>query len=65
MGRYKEAIEPLKEAIKINPKYANAHYNLGLVFHEWGDKDAAMKGHEILKELNASLAEQLLKTISE
>ena len=65
LGRYEEAIEPLKEAIKINPKYSNAHYNLGLVYHELGEKDTAMKEYEILKELNAGLAEQLLKTISE
>jgi len=55
----------LKEAIKINPKYVSAYYNLGLVYHELGNKDAAMKEYKILKELNTSFAEQLLKTISE
>ena len=33
-GRYNEAIAPLKEAIRIKPNYADAHYNLGAMYAE-------------------------------
>ncbi|MCK5535155.1 tetratricopeptide repeat protein, partial [bacterium] len=35
-GRYESAIEELKEAIRLNPDFANAHFNLGLAYGEKG-----------------------------
>ena len=32
LGKYKEAIEAYKQAIRIDPDYALAHYNLGDVY---------------------------------
>ena len=32
IGKYKEAELELKKAIELNPKYANAHYNLAGLF---------------------------------
>ncbi len=37
-GNYKEAIEYYSKAIKINPKYAAAHYNRGLAKIQRGQK---------------------------
>ena len=31
-GMYEEAIEAYKQAIRINPDYADAHSNLGLTY---------------------------------
>jgi len=64
LERYEEAVEPLKEAIRINPKYATAHLNLSLVYYNLRNKDAAMKEYEILKELDGSLAEKIFEIIS-
>jgi tetratricopeptide (TPR) repeat protein len=36
LGRYQDAMEPCKQAIKIKPDYAMAHYNLGLSYSRVG-----------------------------
>ena len=33
-GQYDKAIEPLRKAIKLKPDYAEAHNNLGVVYHK-------------------------------
>ena len=35
-GKYEEAIESYKQAIRIDPDYATAHYNLGVAYRRWG-----------------------------
>ena len=62
-GRYHEAIEACKEAIRIDPDYAWAHYNLGLTYLKTGNKDGAQKQYEILKDLDRDSADKLLKAI--
>jgi Tfp pilus assembly protein PilF len=54
----------LDEVIKLDPKYTNAYYNLSLIYYNLGNKETAMKEYEIVKELNANLAENLLPLIS-
>ena len=40
-GMNTEAIESYRQAIKINPDYAEAHYNLGIAYERSGmDKEA-------------------------
>ena len=41
IGKHKEAELNLKKAISLNPKYANAHYNLGVVFIGQGNLEKA------------------------
>jgi len=42
-GKFFDAIAPLGEAIKANPKYLLAHYNLGIAYFTTGNKDRALK----------------------
>ena len=46
LKQYNKAVDCYQKAIKINPDYAEAHYNLANVFHEIGRIDAAIKGYE-------------------
>ena len=50
---HKEAIEPYKQVIRINPDHAGAHYGLGVAYHWSNDRDSAVEQHEILKSLGS------------
>ena len=41
VARFREAEEPLREAIRLNPKDALCHDNLGLLLWDQGDFDGA------------------------
>ena len=41
-GKLNEAIEAYKKAIQMNPKYAEAYYNIGIVFKDKGKLDNAI-----------------------
>jgi len=58
---YKEAVLTLKKAIKIDPNYAETHYNLGLVYLDLGDINSAQKEYKVLKILDLDLAKDLKK----
>lgn len=62
-GRYSEAIEAYKAVVKLRPQLAAAHYNLGLSYVAINDHEAARSEYNLLKPLNANLANQLLTTI--
>ena len=62
-GRYSEAIEAYKAVVKLRPNLAVAHYNLGLSYIAINDKESARKQYEILKPLNAEMANELQKAI--
>ncbi|MGZ3438997.1 MAG: tetratricopeptide repeat protein [Polyangia bacterium] len=49
-GRYAEAEKPLREALRLDPTLAEAHYNLGVALREQGRFDDA------IAEYRASLA---------
>ena len=63
LGMLKEAILSFKNAISINPGYRDAHFGLGLTFMDIKDKDSALEEYSLLKTLDPSLAEVLLKRI--
>ena len=63
MRRYGEAAKVLKQAIQLKPHYAEAHHILGFVYLNIGNKKAAIKQHEILKDLDKDLANELLAYI--
>ena len=62
--RYDEAIAALKQAINIRPNYAEAHYNLGRTYLITGDTKSALNEYKILKDLDQSRANTLLKQIN-
>ncbi|HKO60110.1 MAG TPA: tetratricopeptide repeat protein [Pyrinomonadaceae bacterium] len=62
-GRFSEAIEAYQAVLKLRPQLAAAHYNLGLTYVAINDKQAARRQYEILKPLNANMADQLQKVI--
>ncbi len=62
-GRHSEAIEAYKAVVKLRPQLAVAHYNLGLSYVAINDKVSARKQYEILKPLNADMANELQNAI--
>jgi tetratricopeptide (TPR) repeat protein len=63
--RYKEAIQAFRQAIQINPDFAEAHCGLGISHLQTGDKNSAIKEYEILKEIDTEKANMLLQLIHE
>jgi tetratricopeptide (TPR) repeat protein len=57
--RYSEAIEAYKAVVKLRPTLAAAYYNLGLTYVAINDKESARQQYNILKPLNAGMADQL------
>jgi tetratricopeptide (TPR) repeat protein len=64
LGKLDEEIAVLKKAIELRPSYAVARYNLGMTLLKKGDKKAATKEYEALKELDEGIAEALMKEIN-
>lgn len=60
----KKAITFLGYAIRIDPQYAEAHYNLGLIYLGFGLKEQTLREYEALIRLNSGYADQLNKYIS-
>ena len=53
IGKHKESESKLKKAISLNPEYANAYYNLAVLFIGQGDLENAEL--ELKKQLNLNL----------
>jgi lipoprotein NlpI len=58
-----EAIEACKQAIRIKPDFAEAHYFLGLGYLITKDRGSALEQYKILKNLDNNLANQLFNRI--
>ncbi len=52
-----------KQAIRIDPDYALAHYNLGIVYILLKDRGSAMEQYKILKKLDTERANRLFNLI--
>ena len=65
LGRYQEAVESYKQAVRIKPDDAAAHYSLGGTYVMVGDKNAALNEYKILKDLNQDMANDLFDLIYE
>jgi len=46
------AIEELRKAVKIDPKYVEAHYHLGTLYHHKKLFDLALKEYKLVQKLN-------------
>ena len=54
----------IKQAIRIGPDYADAHYNLGVNYSlGFNDRDSALEQYKILYYLDTELAKELLDLI--
>ncbi len=56
---YKEAIEAFKQSIRIDPDSVQAHYNLGIAYVLFYERDSAVEQYNILKSLDSELADKL------
>ena len=65
LGRYNEAIEAFKQAIRINPDDAIAHFNLGFTYLILKNTGAAFEQYKILKTLDKEEANKLFNHIYE
>ena len=63
MGRNIEAIVAYKEAIRLKPDNADAHYGLGLSYLALKDRDSAQQEQQALQKLNPEMAAKLLAQI--
>ena len=52
VGRRKKAIKVLRQAVRIEPNHAYAHYELAVLLHDRGDIGAARNEFSIAKRLN-------------
>ncbi len=59
VGRTARAIELLREALRLNPESAEAHYNLGLAYVLRGDMRAAKRERDLLRDLDRNLSNLL------
>ena len=59
LGKWKEAVAAHKEAVRLNPNYGGAYYNLGVDYWRIGDKKAATEQYEKLRTLNPNNANLL------
>jgi tetratricopeptide (TPR) repeat protein len=57
--QYAEATTELKEAIRLKPDLADAHFALGLAFLSPHDKRQALSEADALSRINSQLARQL------
>ena len=58
-----KAIEAYKQAIRIDPDYADVHHGLGQAYLVIGDKNSALNEYKILKEIDIDLASKLFDLI--
>ena len=65
LGRNNDALEVCSKAIKIKPEYAQAHYALALIYLKLGDKASALEEWGVLKKLDPTLADEVIRLIGE
>ena len=63
-GMLDEEIKALRQALSLRPKYAAAHYNLGMVYLKKNDRAGAMEQYEALQKIDLTAAKNLLQHIN-
>ena len=63
LRNFQQASEYFQQATKLEPKYAEAHYHLGLAHLALASRDTCIEQYTILKALNAKLAADLYRAI--
>lgn len=62
---YQRAISAFKHALKIKPDFAEARYNLAAAYLVLNDRGSALKEYDILRDMDAELAHELIHRILE
>jgi tetratricopeptide (TPR) repeat protein len=62
---YREAIESYKQAIRIKPDDAEAHYGLGIAYIILNDRGSTLEEYRKLKSLDSERANKLFNLIYE
>ncbi len=62
--KIEQEIACYKEAIRIDPDFAEAHYNLGVMHLRRNDRGCALEQYKILKKLDKELANKLFNMIN-
>jgi Tfp pilus assembly protein PilF len=57
-------LEVCRKAVQVKPKYAQAHYALALIYFNLGDQASALEEWRVLKKLDSSLADEVIRLIS-
>jgi len=57
LQRHDAAIDSYKQAIKINPNYADSYNNMGAALHDKGDSDAAIDSYKQAIKINPNYAD--------
>ena len=65
MNNIEKEIKACKQAIRINPDDADAHFDLGVAYHFSNDRGSAMEQYKILKTLDPERANKLFNLINE
>ena len=60
--RYEEAIQNYKEAIELEPNYAQAHYNLGRLYENLGKSEIAEEEYRGAKKARKKGLAKLTRT---
>jgi tetratricopeptide (TPR) repeat protein len=63
LKEYDAAIKTLQRALELDPKFAQAQYNLGITYAARKDKRAALGLYATLKQLDAELGRKLFAEI--
>jgi tetratricopeptide (TPR) repeat protein len=62
---YEESIKSYQQAIRIDPAYAEAHFQLGVTYLNSGDMKSAKEEYNTLKNLDQELTDKLSELIGE
>ncbi|MCG6916862.1 MAG: tetratricopeptide repeat protein [Deltaproteobacteria bacterium] len=65
LGRNNDALEVCRKAVEVKPDYAQAHYALALIYLKLGDQASALEEWGVLRELDKSLADEVIRYISD
>ncbi|BCB95689.1 hypothetical protein JZK55_06110 [Dissulfurispira thermophila] len=65
LGNTSEEINALKKAIKLRPRYGVARYNLGIAYLKKGERAAAKREYNLLRQIDEGLASELQKKLEE
>jgi tetratricopeptide (TPR) repeat protein len=63
LGRDAEGVRAYREAIRVDPEFAPAHFAMGAAMLKKGDKIEALDQFKILKKLDSELADNLFNRI--